>query len=180
MDIFKISLLTCSISILLTSATSTPSFCQESYVDQMFTVRNNIINHEKSMTLDMKASSGTERRLLETVFELNNSTLTMIEAYFRILKIAIATESQSKPEIVEILNEWLSFMSTQCQNDLRYLQNISSRTTDGNVIKHVNASKNNIEILSKIVYNGIVDNRNRMYADKEKEAVPSDQNSPAI
>ncbi len=128
------------------------------YVEQLFDVRGLITNQGKELPLTIKETTGNDLRTLERIFELNTSTLTTIEAYFRILMITLSTKSETNSQAVKILNEWLTFTDNQCAYDLEYLDSTLQETTDGKVIEQIKTAKHNTQKLSEIIKIGIEEN----------------------
>ena len=150
-------------SILLAGAVliaNTPGFCQGSnYIEKMFDIRTSISDQGKVLPGKIREKTGNDLRTLERIFELNTSTLTTIEAYFRILKIAISTGSESSPQTIDILNGWLTFIDNQCDYDMEYLDEAMNETTDESVIEQLALAKDNIEKLSETVKTGLGENK---------------------
>jgi len=154
-----VSLLALSIAVCVLS----PAFSQEAtHVEEMFSIRNDFVSQGNGMPDHIKKARGTNLSTLERLFDLNTSALTMIEAYFRIFKIALATESEDDPETVQILNEWLNFIRTQCRYDVEYFDAAMKETTDIAVMDQVNIAKLNSEKLAEIALKGVRENKSRL------------------
>ncbi|MFH1798672.1 MAG: hypothetical protein ABH844_04985 [Candidatus Omnitrophota bacterium] len=128
------------------------------YVEQLFDVRGLITDHGKLMPSAIKETTGNDLRTLERIFELNTSTLTTIEAYFRILMITLSTKSETNEQAVKILNEWLTFTNNQCAYDIEYLDSTLAETSDDTVIEQIQTAKHNAQKLSEILQLGIKEN----------------------
>ncbi len=155
------SLLVCAISFGagITTSAFGKGFNQ---VEQLFIVRAAITEQGNVLPDSIKNATGNDVRTLERIFELNTSSLTTIEAYFRILMIALATGSEKDTKIVEILNGWLTFIYNQCSYDIEYLEEALIETTDENILAQITSAKNNSEKLSEIVMKSIEENAGRI------------------
>ena len=147
------------ITIVIILLTSCFSFADNyGYVDTLFEIRTRIMDQGKDLSSQMQRTTGEDIRTLERVFELNTSALTTIEAYFRILKIAIASEDSLNSNIINILNEWLEFIKSQCYYDLDFINKALNETKNISVIYHLKTAKNNIERLADTSSTAITEN----------------------
>jgi len=128
------------------------------YVEKLFDIRDAITLQGNILPEKIQNSEGIDRRTLERIFELNTSTLTTIEAYFRILMITIATENENNSSAIKILNEWLTFTKNQCKYDMEYLNSTLKETTDQVVINEINITKNSLVLLEQIADSAIIEN----------------------
>jgi hypothetical protein len=119
-------------------------------MEKLFDVRSMITEHDKELPRQMENASPDTIRILERIFELNTSALTTIEAYFRIFKIAVASGKSFDSNTVNILNEWLEFINTQCLFDLEYLETTIKETRDIAIMAQLQTAKNNIQNLADI------------------------------
>ncbi len=87
------------------------------------------------------SSSENDIRTLERIYELNTSALTTIEAYFRMLKVVTATEVDLSDQIINSLNEWLTFIHNQCTFDLDYLEEAYSSTNNTEVLLQISQAQ---------------------------------------
>jgi hypothetical protein len=159
----KIITVAAILTMCFTSIFATDIHAQEfSHIDKLFDIRTAITNQGKTLPRDIEKSIGPDLRTLERIFELNTSSLTTIEAYFRIFKIAITTEKETDPDIVGILNEWLNFIKTQCGYDIEYLKEALTETRNKTVLSQISAAKLNSEKLRNIADRGIVENTNNI------------------
>jgi len=127
-------------------------------VEQFFALRNSITEQGNVIPNKIRNTRGADLRTLERIFEMETSTLTTIEAYFRILMIAISTKSETKPETVKILNGWLEFMDNQCKYDIEYLEEALKEIANPDVIEEIILAKTNTEKLSEIAKKSIAEN----------------------
>jgi len=128
------------------------------HVGKLFSLRDVITNQGNVLPEKIQQTDGIDRRTLERIFELNTSTLTTIEAYFRILMITIVTENEKNPEAIKILNEWLEFTKNQCKYDIEYLDSTLEDTRDQVVVDEINVTKESILSLKKIANSAIIEN----------------------
>jgi len=134
-------------------------FCEPlTHIEQLFNLRDSITNQGNILPDKIQQTSGIDRRTLERIFELNTSTLTTIEAYFRILMITIATENETNPEAVRILNEWLEFTKNQCMYDIEYLDSTLNETKDQIVVNEIITAKKSIKNLEDIANTAMNEN----------------------
>jgi len=129
------------------------------HINDLFDLRSAISDQGQSLPDSIKKAAGNDLRTLERIFELNTSSLTTIEAYFRLFKMALTAQEELTGETIDILNEWLSFIKNQCSYDIEYLQEALLETENEEVISHINTAKDNIEKLSKIADTGISENK---------------------
>jgi len=151
------------ISFVITTALVTgwagPSYSENfTQVEKFFALRNAITEHGNAIPEQIKNSTGSDLRTLERIFEMETSTLTTIEAYFRILMIAVSTKSETDPGTVKILNGWLDFISNQCKYDIEYLEEAPKETDNTVVLEEIIVTKNNTEKLADIVKKSIAEN----------------------
>ncbi|MFH1846177.1 MAG: hypothetical protein ABH869_01325 [Candidatus Omnitrophota bacterium] len=136
------------------------SFAEDlDHVEKLFDLRSAISDQGNVIPTIIKKTSGKDLRTLERVFELNTSTLTMMEAYFRILTITLASGSESNPEAIKILNEWLLFMQNQSNYDMDYLSSTIKETSNPEVLIQLEIAKKNILELNKMSKAGISETR---------------------
>jgi len=128
------------------------------HVQELFELRTALTNQGNILPEKIKSVQGNDVRTLERIFEMETSTLTTIEAYFRILMIAVSTKSETNPETIKILNGWLSFIGNQCQFDIEYLDEALKETSDPNVIEQIEIAKKNSNTLAEIIKKSIVEN----------------------
>ena len=156
----KQTTLTVILSISLIFLSHTASFGEGfEHIKRLFELRESIGDQGKALPDLIRSSSGDDIRTLERIFELNTSALTTIEAYFRIFKMAISTQNMQDPATILILDEWLTFMGTQCKFDIEYLDEASSGNRDQAILKQINISKKNIIELATIAKIGVKENQ---------------------
>ncbi|MBU1894263.1 MAG: hypothetical protein ABIH85_04385 [Candidatus Omnitrophota bacterium] len=128
------------------------------HVGQLFNLRDAITEQGNLLPEKIEKTSGNDRRTLERIFELNTSTLTTIEAYFRILMITIANENETNSETVKILNEWLTFTKNQCVYDIEYLNATLKETKDPQVLDEIIQAKKHAEYLLTLTTFAVTEN----------------------
>ncbi|KJJ84070.1 secreted protein [Candidatus Omnitrophus magneticus] len=131
---------------------------QLKHINQLFELRNNIIAQGETLPNDINKSTEINQRTLERIFELNTSALTTIEAYFRMLKVAIASNAYKNTDTLKILNEWLKFINNQCKYDIEYLTEAEKETKILSITNQINIAKNNMILLGQITQEGINEN----------------------
>ncbi|MFH1394840.1 MAG: hypothetical protein ABIH09_01630 [Candidatus Omnitrophota bacterium] len=152
----KIILLTC---FIISLAFCSPLYSEElMHVGELFSLRDAITEQGNLLPEKIEKTSGNDRRTLERIFELNTSTLTTIEAYFRILMITIATGNETNSEAIKILNEWLTFTKNQCVYDIEYLDATLKEANDPQVIDEIIQAKKHAESLLTLTSNAINEN----------------------
>ena len=106
----------------------------------------------------IRQARDNDLRTLERIFELSTSALTTIEAYFKMLRIAIVGDGKVPSEVITSLNEWLAFINNQCKYDIEYLDEALAETENQAVIDHINTAKNNLQKLSEATERAIEEN----------------------
>lgn len=107
----------------------------------------------------IKSAENRDIRTLERVFEINTYALTTIEAYFKMIKVAVSSEGDINKEIMEVLNGWLEFISNYCKKDMEYFDEALSDTSDEAIIDVVLEAKKNIKSLSDATIKAIDENK---------------------
>ncbi|MCK5450509.1 MAG: hypothetical protein KAI70_01940 [Candidatus Omnitrophica bacterium] len=129
-------------------------------IEKLFSLRTAITDQGIMLPEKIKSVQGNDVRTLERIFEMETSVLTTIEAYFRILMIAVSTKSETNPETIKILNGWLEFIESQCGFDINYLNEALKETSNPDVIEQINIAKRNSENLAEIVEKSVKENNN--------------------
>ena len=146
------------LSLALGMAVCQSSGKETSHIEDLFEIRTSITNQGKILPELIRKAYSNDLRTLERIFELNTSAVTTIEAYFRILKIALSSNMESDPETVEIMNGWLTFINNQCSYDIEYLDEALNETTNAEVIEQLNTARDNVKRLATISEKGILEN----------------------
>jgi hypothetical protein len=141
-------------------ATCFPAATAATHIEKLFDLRSSITNQGKSLPADIKQQTSVEDiRTLERIFELNTSTLTTIEAYFRLFKMMMTTNTETKLEVVDLLNEWLRFIGNQSKYDIEYLEQALTETKTEAVKKQITTARDNIQQLIALAQQGMNENR---------------------
>jgi hypothetical protein len=131
-----------------------------SSIELMDAARSSIITQGDKMPAFIKeARTDSDIRTLERIYESNTSLLTAVEAYFRMLKLVISSEQQIDQKVITSLNEWLTFISKQCEFNLEYMDSAKNETKDPIVIEQLNAASINIKDLMTAVEKAIEENK---------------------
>jgi hypothetical protein len=125
------------------------SFAQETIL-KLDGARNSITNQGNVLPNVIRNAKGNDVRTLERIYELNTSALTTIEAYMKMLRMALSFDGEINSESLEILNKWLLFIGKQCDYDIEYLDYALTETSDENTKEQINVSKNNLNNLKSI------------------------------
>ncbi len=120
------------------------------HIEALFAIRDSITTHGNILPEKIRDTRGNDLRTLERIYELNTSTLTTLEAYFRLLMIALSTGTESKSETIDTLNEWLTFIQNQCNYDIDYLDSTLEETDNGDIIEQIKIARENSIKLSEI------------------------------
>lgn len=155
---FRSSSLIVVLTLSLCALTINAHGLEFKHIDDLFDVRSSIAQQGQLLPEAIRNSSGNDVRILERIFELNTSALTTIEAYFRIFKITFATREGLTPATEGILNEWLSFITSQCQYDIEYLREAKLETKNEQTLKQLDISQKNIGKLASITTFGVKEN----------------------
>lgn len=149
--VFLISL---TISVLLASIA-----IAESSIYKLDSVREAIIKQGNNMPSLIRDAKAENISTLERVFELSTSALTTIEAYLKMVRIVIVSKADLDGDVLKTLNEWLTFIKTQCDYDLEYLNEARSQTKDEIVLEQVSIAESNIKTLKDVMDLAIEENR---------------------
>lgn len=134
------------------------AFGQESIL-KLDEIRNLIAGQGDMLPEIMKESKGNDVRTLERIYELNTSALTTVEAYMKMLKMALSFDGEINKASLDILNKWLLFIGRQCEYDIEYLEFALTEISNTNTIEQINISKNNLKNLQSITNLAIKENQ---------------------
>ena len=155
---FNISIKIILISALLFLSRADISAFSDNYIKELDTIRTSIIAQGDNMPDLIRQARDNDLRTLERIFELSTSALTTIEAYFKMLRIAIVGDGKVPSEVITSLNEWLAFINNHCKYDIEYLDEALAETENQAVIDHINTAKNNLQKLSEATERAIEEN----------------------
>lgn len=145
-------------SILLVTLWSSPAFGQN-HIKELDTVRTSMTELGGTMPAMIKEAKPVDQRTLERVFEINTYALTTIEAYLKMIKVALSSNGDINKDVVDVFNGWLEFMNKFCRKDIEYLDEALSETKDKPIVSVITRTKKNIQDLGDITARGIVENK---------------------
>jgi len=143
--------------LLILSGIRTPVFC-ENYIKKLDDVRTSIIEQGQDLPGLIKQSQNNDLRTLERIYELSTSALATIEAYFKMLKIAVSSESAINKKTLDSLNEWLLFIHNQCRYDIEYLDEALTQTDAEAIADQLNTAKSIMAELADVSQQAITEN----------------------
>jgi hypothetical protein len=146
-------------SLILLSAGVTPIYSQN-HIKDLDSLRSSMTDTGAKMPDMIKATKNNEMRTLERVYEINTYALTTIEAYFKMVKVAVSSDGKINTDIIAVFNGWLQFISKYCKQDIAYLNEATSEMKKPDIIKVLDLTKNNITTLDKIATKAIAENNN--------------------
>ncbi len=144
--------------LLLSAASIDRAYCQD-YLKELDDIRVSMGEFGKKMPEKIRSSPDSDMRTFERLFEINTYALTTIEAYLKMLKIAIASEGTINQEIVGIFNEWLQFINKYCAADMKYFDEALAEAKDQSLVDIIKEAQANIGNLFKVARKGIEENR---------------------
>ena len=134
------------------------AFSQNRHIKDLDSLRTSMADLGSGMPDMIRNAKPTDIRTLERVFEINTYALTTIEAYFKMLRVAVSAEGPLNKEVIAILNEWLKFINRYCKSDIDYFDEALSETKDKPIADLITRAKNNIERLSDVTLTAIDEN----------------------
>lgn len=147
------------ISLILLTAGVTPSYSQN-HIKELDGLRSSMAEIGAKMPDMIKATKNNEMRTLERVYEINTYALTTIEAYFKMIKVAVSSDGKINTDIITVFNGWLEFISKYCKQDISYLDEAKSDMKNPEIIKVLDLTKSNITALDQIATKAIDENNN--------------------
>ena len=145
-----------SLALIITLGAS-PAFCQ-SHIKDLDSLRNSMVNLGNEMPAMIKNTKNNEMRTLERVYEINTYALTTIEAYFKMVKVAVVAEGKINKAEVEIFNGWLQFIAKYCEKDNVYLDEAISEMKNPAILDVLERSKEHIKSLKEIAIRAVGEN----------------------
>lgn len=121
----------------------------EDYIMKLDDVRTSITNQGNALPDLIRNAKSTDIRTLERVYELNTSALTTIEAYFKMLKVALSASEMTETSLAS-LDEWLMFIYNQCKYDIEYLDEALGQTNEEAILAQIQTAKGNLQRLSNL------------------------------
>ncbi len=128
------------------------------HIEKLFSIRASITSQDEALPSLIQKTSGNDLRTLERLYEINASTLTTIEAYFRILMIALSNNDQMNKETIDILNEWLDFMRNQSKYDKQFFETTIKDTSNEDVRSQIKLSTEITKSLLETTDIGVAEN----------------------
>jgi len=107
-----------------------PASAQSHHIKELDGLRNSMTKLGDGMSDVVKNVPKRDLRTAERVFEINTYALTTIEAYFKMIKVAVSSSGEINAEIVSVLNGWLDFMGKYCKKDIEYFDEALADTKD--------------------------------------------------
>lgn len=147
------------LSVLIAGFGVSPSFCQD-HIKDLDGLRASMSEIGNELPSMIKARKNNEMRTLERIYEINTYALTTIEAYFKMIKVAIVSEGKINKEEIAIFNGWLEFISKYCEKDTVYLDEALSEMRDPSIVNILNREKTNIKNLREIAVRAVSENNN--------------------
>ena len=132
------------------------------HIKELDSLRTSMSSLGSTMPERIRGAQKYDIRTLERVFEINTYALTTIEAYFKMIKVAVSSNGDINTEIVSVLNGWLEFMNKYCGKDLDYFDEAMAITTDKKVIDLITKARNNIQTLDSITKRAIKENNDML------------------
>jgi hypothetical protein len=134
-----------------------PSFCQD-HIKDMDSLRASMADVSTKLPDMIKNTRNNDMRTLERVYEINTYALTTIEAYFKMIKVAISSDGKINRNMINTFNGWLQFITKYCRKDSDYLDEAIRETRAPEIMKVLQATKANIASLDKIASKAISEN----------------------
>lgn len=135
------------------------AFAQSHHLKKLDAIRSSMSELGTVMPDLIRKAKPRDIRTLERVFEINTYALTTIEAYFKMLKVAISSNEPINKDTVTVLNGWLEFINKYCKSDIEYFDEAISETKDEVIVSLIGKAKNNIKELSEITLAAIDENK---------------------
>lgn len=157
-----------SLLLLVFLLSRIPPAFSEDHIRQLDAIRSTIITQGNSLPQLIREADDRDIRTLERIYELNTSLLTTVEAYFKMLKLVIASGIEIKKEVIDSLNEWLIFIHNQCNYDMEFLDEAMYEADTETVIQQIKTAKGNIQRLYDATEQGITEN-NALLPQEELE-----------
>jgi hypothetical protein len=146
-------------SLILLTVGATSSYSQN-HIKELDGLRSSMTDIGAKMPDMIKATKNNEMRTLERVYEINTYALTTIEAYFKMVKVAVSSDGKINTDIIAVFNGWLQFISRYCKQDISYLDEAKSDTKNPEIVKVLDLTKDNINALDQIATKAIEENNN--------------------
>jgi hypothetical protein len=147
------------VSLFLLTAGTTTSYSQN-HIKELDALRSSMAEIGAKMPDMIRATKNNEMRTLERVYEINTYALTTIEAYFKMVKVAVSSDGKINTDIIAVFNGWLQFISKYCEQDISYLDEATLDMKNPDILKLLALTKSNITALDRIAAKAIEENNN--------------------
>jgi len=144
---------------LILATSGQKAAAQDHHLQKLDAIRSSMSDLGSTMPDLIRKAQPRDIRTLERVFEINTYALTTIEAYFKMLKVAVSSNEPINKEMVSVLNGWLEFINKYCKSDVEYFDEATSETKDQIIISLIGRAKNNIEELGETTIVAINENK---------------------
>lgn len=153
------------VSLFLLTAGITSSYSQN-HIKELDALRSSMAEIGAKTPDMIKATKNNEMRTLERVYEINTYALTTIEAYFKMVKVAVSSDGKINTDIISVFNGWLQFISKYCRQDIYYLDEAKSDMKNPEILKVIALTRANITALDQIATKAIEENNNLLVKKK--------------
>jgi hypothetical protein len=133
--------------------------CGQGHIKDLDGVRTALTEFGDKMPEVIKNADGKDVRTLERLYEINTYAFTTVEAYFKMMQIAISTEGDINGDIVGILNGWLEFIRRYCRADIKYFNEAMASAQSPAMIDLIQKAKKNMADLMEITRKAIDENK---------------------
>lgn len=147
-----------TVGFLISAAGTAASGQEQEHLRKLDTVRTSMTKIGSSLPDIIRKSEARDIRTLERVFEINNYALVTIESYLKMLKIAVSSSKGIDKSSLDVLNNWLKFISYYCEYDIKYMDEALSQIKDSAIIEVLKSEKSNIAALRDASQMGIKEN----------------------
>lgn len=135
------------------------AFSQDHHLKKLDAIRSAMSELGSTMPDLIRKAEPRDIRTLERVFEINTYALTTIEAYFKMLKVAVSSKEPINKDTVTVLNGWLEFINKYCKSDIEYFDEAASQTKDDTIVSLIGKARDNIRELGAITLAAIDENK---------------------
>ncbi len=132
---------------------------EEHHLKKLDAVRSAMSDLGGTMPDLIRKAQPRDIRTLERVFEINTYALTTIEAYFKMMKVAVSSNEPINKDMVAVLNGWLEFINKYCKSDIEYFNEASSQTKDEMIISLIDRTRSNVKKLGEVTIVAIDENK---------------------
>ncbi|MDO8535589.1 MAG: hypothetical protein Q7S30_01050 [Candidatus Omnitrophota bacterium] len=130
----------------------------QNHIEEMSHIRSSMTEIGGKLPEIIKAAKPEDIRTLERVFEINNYALMTIESYLKMLKVSALSGKGLNKDITILVNKWLQFIASYCENDIIYLNEAKNETKNKTTAYTVESERDCIARLMEAAKKGIVEN----------------------